>query len=285
MEILASRPQDVTLTVTYNNSVVDADSLPEATVTCTWPEQTTRAGFVTKVSTGVYSVNLLYSEVQYPKTILIEWKFALSGEEVTQNQEVSVVPEYSSITDLVEISPSSATLSEVLDASNFARALVEAVAHQKFYPRFKSYTTQGSGTDRLLLPDRAISIEKVARGQEDLLDYYSYGITDTKYAIKLFDPELDPDLVAKGIQFSKSERFQIDGVFGWESVPENVSKAHKLIVNDWFCKDTILAKKYVQKQKAADWSSELLSLAFKDTGNSFADRLLAPYVKSFMVVI
>lgn len=285
MEILVSRPQDIVLNVTYNNLPVDADATPTATVECTWPEVTSRAGTVTKISTGVYKVNVLYSEVQYPKTITVTWEFSLSGSPVTQRQYVSVVPEYSTVEELLIVSPDSATLGEVLEASNFARVLIETVTHQKFYPRFNSYTVRGSGTDRLLLPERILSVSKVARGQENLLPTYSCSITDTNYGIKVYDPLLDPDLVAQGILFPKTERFQIDGVFGWETVPPDVSRAHKLLVNDWFCGDTVFAKKYVHKQKAADWSSELLTLAFKDTGNSFADRLLAPYVHSFMAVI
>lgn len=285
MQILVSRPEDIVFTITYNNAPVDADVMPEATVECTWPEVTTRTGVVTKISTGVYKTDVLYSEVQYPKTISVTWDFILNGSPVKQTQLVSVVPEYSDLSQLVEIAPDSATLGEVIEASNFARILIESVTHQKFYPTFCSYTIRGSGNDRLLLPARIISIEKVARQQEDLLSSYSYGVTDSNFGIKLFDPQLDSSLVAQGITFSKNKRFQVDGVFGWSAVPENVSKAHKLLVNDWFCGDTIFVKKYVQKQKAADWSSELYTLAFKETGNSFADRLLAPYVHSFMAVV
>lgn len=72
--------------------------------------------------------------------------------------------------------------------------------------------------------------------------------------------------------------FIVDGVWGYEYVPEPVREAAKLLTNDYHCDDGVYRDRYLKTMTAADWRIEFVSGAYLKTGNVRADQLLSRFV-------
>lgn len=70
----------------------------------------------------------------------------------------------------------------------------------------------------------------------------------------------------------------INGVWGWNSVPEAVQEAAKLLVNDYACSESAYRDRYLGVMKSADWEINYREQAWAMTGNTRADQLLSDYV-------
>lgn len=86
----------------------------------------------------------------------------------------------------------------------------------------------------------------------------------------------NPNHVKMG-QFEK-RIFDINGVWGYEEVPQRVKEAAKLLVNDYACGDAAYRDRYLTSMTAADWRIQFHSGAFAKTGNVRADQLLSDFV-------
>ena len=84
--------------------------------------------------------------------------------------------------------------------------------------------------------------------------------------------------------FKKDFRYVVDGVFGWQYVPDNVREACKILMQQYFEKDRAWKDKYVKNISTFDWKFEFMEDAHRGTGNLYADQLLAPYITNGMVV-
>lgn len=78
------------------------------------------------------------------------------------------------------------------------------------------------------------------------------------------------------------DKFWIDHIFsgtwGWESVPEDVQEAAKLLINDYACSESAYRDRYLNTMKSADWEIDFATNAWAMTGNARADQLLNKYV-------
>lgn len=84
--------------------------------------------------------------------------------------------------------------------------------------------------------------------------------------------------------FINDVEYIASGRFGYDSVPDAVRQAAKLLVNDYACSDSLYRDRYLETVKSADWSIAFASGAWLATGNARADALLAPYVVNRVVV-
>lgn len=78
--------------------------------------------------------------------------------------------------------------------------------------------------------------------------------------------------------FAQNAKFEIDGIWGWDYVPDSVREAAKLLVNDYSCGDALYRDRFLTSMTAADWRIQFHDGAFKDTGNVRANQLLSEYV-------
>lgn len=70
----------------------------------------------------------------------------------------------------------------------------------------------------------------------------------------------------------------ITGEWGWNTVPEDVQEAAKLLINDYACQESAYRDRYLGVMKAADWEVNFRTGAWAMTGNARADQLLKKYV-------
>jgi hypothetical protein len=85
--------------------------------------------------------------------------------------------------------------------------------------------------------------------------------------------------------FKKDARYRVQGRFGWHTVPDNVQEACRVLMAEYFAKDSLWKNKYVKKVSTFDWQFEFSGDVSRGTGNLYADQLLNSYVINGMVVI
>lgn len=72
--------------------------------------------------------------------------------------------------------------------------------------------------------------------------------------------------------------FQITGLWGYETIPEPVKEAARLLINDYACSEIMYRDRYLESIKSADWRLQFSSRAWQATGNVRADQLLSEFV-------
>jgi hypothetical protein len=85
--------------------------------------------------------------------------------------------------------------------------------------------------------------------------------------------------------FNLGYRYKVYGSFGYTDIPDEVESATIELMQDFFSKDNLWRKKYVNKISTFDWDFEYGSGATSGTGNLYADQLLSDYVLSKVLLI
>jgi hypothetical protein len=66
---------------------------------------------------------------------------------------------------------------------------------------------------------------------------------------------------------------------GWPIIPLDIKQATTLIINDIKCNNLPYVNQYISEYKSDQFNIKFSELAFKDTGNRIADRILSAYVR------
>jgi hypothetical protein len=73
--------------------------------------------------------------------------------------------------------------------------------------------------------------------------------------------------------------YQVYVECGYPLIPADISYAAQLIVNDMKCNNLPYINQYISQYKSDQFNINFHDLAFKDTGNRIADRILSAYVR------
>ena len=171
------------------------------------------------------------------------------------------------------------------------RHIINAHTGQSFGKHKDIKTVRGAGGNSLALPERLLSVNKIngiAMPASFTLDadgwyitHQIYGIPPLRadyYGIHESNGVIENPYGVKASQFLKDAKFVIDGTWGWDSVPEAVTEAAKLLINDYGSGDSMYRDRYLVSMTAADWRIQFNRGAFSKTGNVRADQLLGDYV-------
>ena len=98
---------------------------------------------------------------------------------------------------------------------------------------------------------------------------------------------VSPTVYDMGFQgfFQRGVAYRIQGRFGWDAIPDEVSLATIELMKDFFNKDTQWKHKYVKNIQTFDWNFEYDPQVYSGTGNFYADSVLSNYVVKQMLVI
>lgn len=77
----------------------------------------------------------------------------------------------------------------------------------------------------------------------------------------------------------------LNGVFGWTSVPHDVTQAALLLAGDFSCYEDTWKDRYIRAMRAADWRIDYAEGAYVGTGNVKVDHILEKYCYRGMLVI
>lgn len=272
----------------------------------------------TKIETniGSYQVTLPTNLTDRERKFKLIWSYSVGGISASNTTYADVVVPYASIADAVEQlgigvdsgDPQYITYSQLKQAEKYARHIIENYTSQEFNTYDDTEIVYGSGSNILPLSYRIQNIYKLYANDVLLYDatvspvinnwIYTPIVDESSYAIRVNTSSLIDNTVysANGMVppsindisngvFAKDVRYKVVAKFGWDQVPEDVQQACINLMGHYFEKDTVWKDQYVKSLQTFDWSIQYSTEVFATTGCAYADRLLAAYVLSKMVVI
>ncbi len=249
-----------------------------------------------------YSIDIPFALAQSDRSLEIQWTFDYVEDGHTYEYDnktyVDVVTPILPIRDIQAILGDNFNDEEVADVERAVRHIIQAHTGQFFGKFFgKKYIT-GSGEPYLRLPSKLISLNTVngntywndalaVRGSGWYLQSRTYGVPTVRADFDGWheDPwgysgrvPIVAPYTKTTFNFLDNVEYEVDGVWGWNSVPTAVQEAARLLVNDYACSDSMYRDRFLSSMTAADWRIQFHEGAFSNTGNVRANQLLAEFV-------
>lgn len=277
-------------TVENADGPIDADALPVVNIKAESGAFDTSIG-VAHPATGQYSILLSYEYVALVDTIIVSIAYDLAGDSIIDTDFVFIYPTYFDIDNLSSKITANHSLADLYDSMVFANDMIHAVTRDKFWPFYDSIEKSGSGSDRITLDIRLLRLYRIYEDdvliydKDDLDNSLDIVIQPSKFAVRV---RASDDVIScharQGI-FPDTSTYRIEGEFGWDAAPSPIGSAGRLLMDDFLCRDSIQRKKYVIENRNAAGTVKFSEQSFDSTGNFYADKLLAPYVKTSLMVI
>ena len=257
---------------------------------------------------GTYQIVLPVSFCRRNRKFKIVWSYTVSGTAGSHTTYTEVVTPYANLSEVIEdlnigsdvSDPNYKTYHELQMAEKYARKLIEEYCNQSFYLYDDEEIGYGIGSDILPLPYRIYEIHKLYENDILVVDniaavnnwIYDPIISESNFGIRVNRQDLldnitytsngliPPSINDRGFSgaFKKDFRYRVSGRFGWASVPDNVEEACRILIQQYFDKDTAWRNKYVKSISTFDWKFDYMGDAHTGTGNLYADQLLNAYV-------
>ena len=266
------------------------------------------------VNPGTYFISIPFNLTTRNRKFKLTWQVTVSGQTEFLTTYCDVVTPYVSIAEAVDdlnlgsdpSDPMYKDYHEIKMAEKYARKQVEAYTGQKFYLHDDKFRVMGNDSDTLTLPSKIYQMHTLKQNDQMWVDNlnninslgYLIEPTTSGFGIKINQSSLlDNDVyISNGMVppsihdispniFRRNKSYDVYGRFGWEYVPDAVEQATIEIMRSYFAKDRAWRDKYVKKISTTDWDFEFKSEAFTGTGSAYADKLLADYVVTQMVVV
>lgn len=276
--------EKVTLNLYVSGEETDATGTPVLTVKNRVTNTLLSTPTITKTGTGKY-----YGVIGPPVTeangqLLLTWSYTLAGNSVVNTESIDVVEPYIEMNEILDIAPAGTTYQQAQAAERYSRHAIDAYCGQRFTSYNDTCYAIGQGHSTLPLTQRVLSISSI--NVDGLPVYIPGSLTNEIVGV----PSVSP--TGKGLRLKAAEsewkdgvRYDVTGIFGWTSAPQTITDAARLLVNDFFCKESIWRNRYVESISASDWRIVFSSEAFTGTGNSTVDKILEPYCSLNWMVI
>lgn len=240
--------------------------------------------------------NLPFSLTHTDKELEVNWVFnyneAGSIYEYNNRVQVNVVTPILPLVDIRKIVGDQFSEDEMYDIEKAVRNIIQSHTGQFFGKFIGKKTVSGSGESNLRLPGRLMKLTSIngniywnqmlaLRGAGWFLQNKAHGIPSIRADFDGWHENPWTSTVPIGINmfnFIEHAEYEINGVWGWNSVPEAVQEAAKLLINDYACGDNNYRDRFLTSMTAADWRLQFHEGAFSNTGNVRANQLLAEYV-------
>lgn len=242
---------------------------------------------VTSPSTGKYKALLPMAMVASEGAVRVDWTFAIQSNPVIISEEYSVITPYVSWS----VFQSKASYTEFLDCERIARKVIDGYTGQTFGKLATKYVVDGIDTNGLKLPRRLISLTEVrwmdqytnpsvviAPSPSDGWNEYDWELVSDGWILRTPRSRRRLDAVyPQKFSFKRNTSYEVNGVWGYTTVPINIEEAAKIIVANLLCKDQKYRDKYLKTIQTNDWDIEFVQEAFQGTGSVTADQLLNEY--------
>lgn len=239
---------------------------------------------VTSPSTGRYIAVVPMTMVAGEGSVRIEWAFSIQSNSIVLSEEYTVVTPYASWGYF----QNSATFADFLDCERVARKIIDAYTGQTFGKISTVYSVEGIDTNSLKLPRRLMSVIEVTWQDQytnptvitppsptDGWNEYDWEVSSDGWMLRTPRSRRNIDMVyPTRYSFKRNTFYNVEGIWGYKSVPINVQEAAKIIVANLLCKDHKYRDKYLERVKANDWDITFMREAFQGTGSATADQLL-----------
>jgi hypothetical protein len=245
------------------------------------------------VVTGTVA-SIPYAVVADGGEVVVEWTYTVEGKEYNRLEQFTVVTPMFTQQELLDYDQQFNTLSDaqVVTLEKFVRMIIETYTGQSFGQERGKMTLYGNGTSVLQSPKRIMSIDGYFSGA-------GYKLTADGFGLEIYNrvvpsgatignlgggPIYSPYPFSNG-EFKNNFRYEVSGVFGWPSIPEEVKQAALVLAGEFSCNEATWRDRYIKSIRAADWRFDFNSQAFSGTGSLSADNLLSKYVVNRLAVI
>lgn len=282
-ELFVNNLSTVDYTIYVNGVATNADGVVTARAFLNNAETGTTI-VVTSPSTGKYTAILPMSFVAGEGSVRVEWSFTLQTNSMVMPEEYEVVTPYASWSTF----QGKASYADFLDCERIARKIIDGYTGQTFGKISAIYAVEGIDTNGLKMPRRLLTLTEVrwqdqytnpevitAPSPSDGWNEYSWDVTADGWILRTprSRRRLDAAYPTR-FSFKRNVSYNVDGVWGYKSVPTNVEEAAKIIIANLLCKDQKYRDKYLESVKANDWDITFMKEAFQGTGSVTADQLL-----------
>ena len=266
------------------------------------------------IDPGSYHISMPFNLTTRNRKFKLTWQVTMSGQTEFLTTYCDVVTPYASIAEVVEdlglgsdpSDPLYKDYHELKMAEKYARKQVEYYTGQKFYLYDEVFTVMGNDSDILPLPSKIYQLHTLHQNDQlwinnlTNVNYLGYVIepTTSGFGIKINQATLldSSTYIANGLVppsihdgtpniFRRGNHYDVSARFGWSSVPDDVEQATIEIMRSYFAKDRAWRDRYVKKISTTDWDFEFQADAFSGTGSAYADKLLADYIVTQMLVV
>lgn len=249
--------------------------------------------------TGGYRVVLPFSLVSDDRQFEIRWAFDYD-EESTQSYQtttyVEVVTPYMTKDELILDLPEAESLSdrEFKNLERKIRGVIDNYTGQSFGRYKGKKRIVGSGDEQLKLATRLVRMDDLSGA--NIVDSGYYTVRGDGWYVGLEAPLpdgdyvfenviRDPDSIWKRGGFKDNVVYEIDGTWGYDSVPSDVRQAFAILCEDEICPQSEYRDRYLKSISGEGWRYEYVPEAYEGTGSVITDQLLAHYRVMAIVVI
>lgn len=285
-ELLINNLSTIEYKIYVDGILTDADDAVTAKAFLNGAETGTDLS-VSTPSTGIYKALMPFSMVSMEGEIRVEWSFLLQTNPVILSEYYEVVTPYAPWSYF----ESSYAYTDYLECERIARKTIDWYCGQSFGKRHAIYAVEGSDTNGLRMPRRLLSLTEV-RWQDiytnpnvitaptpyDGWTEYTWELVSDGWILRTprSRTKMDAAYPTK-FSFKRNTSYNVEGIWGWNSVPINVTEAAKIIIANLLCKDRKYRDKYLESIAAGDWDITFMKEAFDGTGSVTADQLLEDY--------
>lgn len=286
-EIYRNTTQFVTLDI-YGGT---ADALPVAIVPLDTPVELTVNGPETVGEAERWTTELPLSQTQENGEVEVVWTFVVDGQPATKTDVFNVVTPLVSLADIkteLELDED-VTDTQLIMAERRVRKIIEAHCGQKFHAQVETLTVNGQGDRYLRLPKRLVTASDVIDSR-NAISWVGYVIAHGGWSLKrttgyYYDvvttvaPIYAPyQYGGKYATWPRDITWDITGTWGWSRVPDAVSEAALVLLEQRLCGQAAYRDSYLSSMKASDWRFDYFQEAIQGTGNVVADQLLENFV-------
>lgn len=230
----------------------------------------------------------------YDGPFQVRWEFFVPGDPVLHTRYEA----HEIVTPLVTLGEDA--VQDDIDAERLVRRIIQSICGQNFGFTYGAKAIIGSGERVLHLPQRLIHLTGVTLNvyPYDAIPFGSIHITGGGWALttgsgpeylttKMAPPE-DAIYSSNGVivvpgfvnNWTANNIYIITGSWGYEGVPQDISDAASLLIDDYNCDEDTYRNKFIANMRSADWRIEYDPRTWSGTGNAKADQLIAPYIRS-----
>lgn len=301
-----------TIVLYKNNVATDPDSIPLVSVYNAETDEIIATGSALyDGGEGQYYYQITPSVSSIDRNLRIAWRYSFDSASVSENSFAAVVTPYATLPEIIaelkigvhQSDDDYVDPEQILFAERLARIQVENYTMQSFNKRYGTQTIYGIGADSLFLTEKMLSVDAIY--ENDVLIYSaSTGYNDLGGDVVLSDtgktiyidtnessgsvPRPTQDVLVSSSRigrFKDGKRYSVQGIIGWQYVPQDIRTATIMLVSDLLSGDYQWRNKYLDKINLSEVTFQLNSSAFLGTGNSIVDSILDAYKNIGIVLI
>jgi hypothetical protein len=242
----------------------------------------------TAIAGGKTVTGIPYEVTRFDGKFDIEYTYTVSGQSYTKIESHEVVTPLFTPTALKSFDPDFNSVSDA-DIKNLEwliRNLFYNLTGQRFGLENSTIAVYGTGGKALSLPKR--SAEPVGPVFGD--STYPAIVTNDGWVVRGYQNEswidkFEPSYSAAPQTFAQGQAYYLTGLWGYYSVPDDVSLAAMTLAQDYGCDQSIWRERYMKTVTISDMRFEFDGRAFIRTGNVNVDQILDRYARVRLVVL